>query len=59
VIRLLAWVRREWLTLLVIGALAVAYLVLRTPATQIGRADQLVAGLRQGRPSVIEFYSNT
>lgn len=57
--RLVAFVRSEWLTLLVIGALALAYALLRTPATQIESASAFVESLAQGQPSLLEFYSNS
>jgi len=59
VTRIGAFLRENWLTLLVVAVLVVAYLLLHTPATQIASADAFVASLAQGQPSVVEFYSNT
>lgn len=52
-----AW-REHWLTLLVIVGLVVGYLALRTRPSNVGSADELLASLGAGRPTVIEFYSN-
>jgi hypothetical protein len=56
---LVAVLRDNWLFLLVVGAIAVAFLVLRTPAsplTSIAEVDSIVQG---GQPVLVEFYTNT
>jgi uncharacterized membrane protein len=56
--RLLRFWREEWLTLLIVAALGVGYLALRTNPTAIVSAEALVESLAQGQPTVVEFYSN-
>jgi hypothetical protein len=58
VTRVAAFLRKDWPTPLVVAALVVTYLALRTPATQIASADLFVAELAGGQPSIVEFYSN-
>ena len=50
--------RQNWLTILVIAVLVVGYLSLRTRPSDVGSADDLLASLGAGRPTVVEFYSN-
>lgn len=52
-----AW-RENRPTILVVALLAVGYLALRTRPSDVGSADEFLAGLGAGRPTVIEFYSN-
>jgi hypothetical protein len=51
--------RENWLTLVVLAALAVGYAVLRTPASDLGSPEQVAERLSQGKPTVLYFYSNT
>jgi hypothetical protein len=51
--------RQNWLFLLIIGALAVAFLVLRTPASAVGSVAEVEAILTGGQPTLVEIYSNT
>ena len=55
---LLGFFRENWLPLLIIGALVVAFLALRTPASDVASPDDVDALLRGGHPVVVEFYSN-
>ncbi len=55
--KLIGLIRENWLTLLVIGVLAVGYVLLRNSPSQIASADEFIADL-QGRPTVVAFYSN-
>ena len=57
--RVKALLRENGLALLVIAALVVGYVMLRTPSTDIASAEAFVARLAQGSPSVIEFFSNS
>ncbi len=50
--------RENWLTLLVLAVLGTAYLFLRTPRTPLDSVAAFDARLRQGHPTLIEFYSN-
>jgi hypothetical protein len=52
-------VRQNWLVLFVAGALAVAFLALRTPAGAVGSAAEVDEILTNGQPTLLEFYSNT
>lgn len=52
-------VRESWLVLLVLGAVAVALLALRTPASDVGSVAEVDAILNGGQPALVEFYSNT
>jgi len=52
-------VRENWLILLVIGAIAVAFLVLRTPGSHVGSVTEVDSMLQGGQPTLVEFYSNT
>ena len=57
--RLFAVLRENWLFLLVVGAIAVVFLVLRTPSSapsSVAEADSILQG---GQPVLVEFYSNT
>lgn len=51
--------RENWLFLLVIGGILLAFLALRTPASAVGSVDELDALLQNGQPTLVEFYSNT
>lgn len=50
--------REHWVTLLVIAGLALGYVLLRTPDSEVASAEQLVAELASGKVSIVEFYSN-
>jgi hypothetical protein len=51
--------RENWLVLLVIGAVVVAFLALRTQGTRVGSVAEVDAMLQGGLPTLVEFYSNT
>ena len=51
--------RGNWLFLLVVGGIVVAFLVLRTPASTVGSVAEMEAMLQDGQPKLVEFYSNT
>jgi hypothetical protein len=61
--RLKGWlarfVRENWLFLLVIGGIVVAFLALRTPASDVASIAEVNAQIAGGEPTLIEFYSNT
>mgnify|MGYP000971346712 CR=1 FL=1 len=52
-----AW-REYRLTLIVVAALVMGYLALRTRPSDVGSLDELAASLQAGQVTVIEFYSN-
>lgn len=58
-VRLAAVFRENWLVLLVVGAILIAFLVLRTPGTQVASLAEVDALLQAGQPTLVEFYSNT
>jgi hypothetical protein len=51
--------RRNWLFVLIVGALAAAFLVLRTPGSAVGSMAEVDAILTSGQPTLVEIYSNT
>lgn len=55
---LLNWVRLNWVFLLMIGAIAVAFIFLRSSPSQVNSLTQLNGMISQGQPIVIELYSN-
>lgn len=57
--RTLRVLRENWLFLLVLGGIVVAFMVLRTPASAVGSVTEVDAILQDGQPTLVEFYSNT
>lgn len=57
--KLLKLLKEDGLTLAIVLALAIAYIVLRTPGDAFASVEDLESRLANGRPTVIEFYSNT
>jgi hypothetical protein len=51
--------RESWLILLILGAVAVAFLVLRTPGSAVASVEEVDTILTGGQPTLVEFYSNT
>jgi hypothetical protein len=51
--------RENWLFLLVVGGIIVAFLALRTPASAVGSVAEVDAIVQNGQPTLVEFYSNT
>jgi hypothetical protein len=51
--------RENWLFLLVIGGIVGAFLFLRTTASDVSSVAEVDAILQNGRPTFVEFYSNT
>jgi hypothetical protein len=52
-------VRENWLILLVVGAIAVAFFSLRTTGSDVESVAEVDALLASGLPTLVEFYSNT
>ena len=50
--------RENWLFLLVVGGIVVAFLALRTTASPVESVDEVDAILAGGQPTLVEFYSN-
>jgi hypothetical protein len=57
--RVIRILRENWLLLLVVGGLVVAFSVLRTPASAVSSVAEVDAILQNGQPTLVEFYSNT
>jgi hypothetical protein len=57
--RLVRIIRENWLFLLVVGGIVVAFMALRTPASAVGSLAEMDALLQGGQPTRVEFYSNT
>lgn len=51
--------RENWLVLIVVGGLVLAFAALRTPASAVGSVSEVDAVLQNGQPTLVEFYSNT
>jgi hypothetical protein len=57
--RFLQLLRENWLLVLIVAGIFVAFLALRTPASAVGSVSELDALLQSGQPTLVEFYSNT
>jgi hypothetical protein len=57
--RVLRLLRENWLILLIVGAIAIAFFALRTPASDVASIAEVDAILTDGQPAFVEFYSNT
>jgi hypothetical protein len=51
--------RENWLTLLVLTAMIGGYVFLRTAGDDLVSTDAFDELVRMGRPTLVEFYSNT
>lgn len=50
--------KRFWIVLAIMAVLVGAFILLRTEPTNLEGVDELTATLKDGQPTVIEFYSN-
>ena len=57
--RTLQLLRQNWTTMLVLTLLVGGYFLLRTQPSDVVSLEELEAILRDGQPTVIEFYANT
>jgi thioredoxin 1 len=57
--RLVRFFRENGLFVLIIGGIVVAFMVLRTPASDVASTAEVDAQLDGGQPTLVEFYSNT
>jgi hypothetical protein len=57
--RTLQLLRQNWTTMLVLTLLVGGYFLLRTQPSDVASLEELEAILRDGQPTVIEFYANT
>ena len=56
--RLLRFWRENWLTILIVGALLIAFVVLRTAPSDLATVQAYEEALSAGQPVVVYFYSN-
>ncbi len=56
--RTLQLLRQNWLTMLVLTLLVGGYFLLRNQPSDVASLEELEALLRDGQPTVIEFYAN-
>jgi len=49
----------NWLSLLVLGALGLAFVLFRTSPSELASLDELRQIIGAGRPVVVEIYANT
>ena len=48
----------HWLSLLLLGAVLAAFVLLRSNPTELGGVAEFDAILTDGEPAIVEFYSN-
>ena len=53
------FLRQNWLVLLVIGAMVVGYLLLRTRGDELPSTTVFDTQVSGGTPTLVEFYTNT
>jgi len=51
--------RENWMTLLVIALIVVGYVFLRTPGDDLASTAEFETQITDGKPTLVEFYSNT
>jgi hypothetical protein len=56
--RVVRTLRANWLFLLVVTGLLVAFLALRTPGSAVASVAEVDALLQGGQPTLVEFYAN-
>lgn len=54
----IAWIKLNWTLVVFIAVIATAFIFLRTKASNIDDTAELSGLLVDGRPTVLEFYSN-
>lgn len=57
--RVLNFIRENALFLIVLSAIVLAFVLLRTKGDDMALMDEFEARITAGQPVVIEFYSNT
>lgn len=55
----LRFVQREWVTLVLIAAVATIWLLLRTRSTGAESLEEFDRKIQAGQPVVVELFSNT
>jgi len=51
--------RENWLTIFVLALVMAGYVFLRTPGDEVGSTATFDEQVSSGRPTLVEFYSNT
>lgn len=51
-------VRENLFIIALLGGLAATFLLLRTSPSQVASLEALQVSLRDGQPTIVEFYSN-
>lgn len=51
--------RENWFVILVIGIMTAGYAFLRTPGDDIASTAEFDAMVTEGRPTLVQFFSNT
>jgi len=55
---MLRLIQQNRLGLAIVGVLVAAFVLLRSPATRVASMQELDAMLSDGKPKVVEFYSD-
>jgi len=56
--KLLLWARSNWFLVLFLAVIIGAFVFLRSKPSNVQNANELSALLTDGKPTVLEFYSN-
>jgi len=57
-IQIVAWARANWLLLIFLAMIAIAFIFLRSKPSNVASLGELDGLLSAGQPIVVEFYSN-
>lgn len=57
-IQVIAWLKANWLLLIVLASFLGVFIFLRSKPSQVVSLDELNGLLASGQPTVVEFYSN-
>ena len=56
--KVVTWIKVNWLLLLILAAMASAFILLRSQPSDVKSLDALDGILTGGQPTVVTFYSN-
>ncbi len=57
--RLLGCIGANFILIVIVVALAAAFVLLRTPASNLSSLSEFDTAIAGGQPALVEFYSNT
>jgi hypothetical protein len=57
-IQFAAWVKANWLLLILLALMVGAFIFLRSKPSDVASVDELNGLLSAGQPTVVEFYTN-